>query len=92
MIAALFALVLQLLAHAGPAPAPYGHGATAAPAPVVVAPTAPRVPQYSQGPHAEGSAPATVPSCLAGEEWDGLRCVALQLPEETTGRQYDPAD
>jgi hypothetical protein len=38
-------------------------------------------------------APETVPACAAGEEWQGeFGCVAVQLPAETDGRQYDPAN
>jgi hypothetical protein len=89
VIAALIVLVLQLLAQQ-PAPA-----VQTPPAPAVVAPAAhnpsPMPPALSGG---DGPAERsdTVPACAAGEEWDGLRCVALQLPEETDGRQYDPAD
>jgi hypothetical protein len=37
--------------------------------------------------------PETVPACEAGEERQGdLGCVAVQLPDETTGRAYGPAD
>lgn len=95
MIPALFALLLQLLAHlTGPAAASPAHGGTVPPPPAVVAPGA--VPKTTPSPapaplRPEGRQPVppaaeTVPGCAAGEEWDGLRCVALQLPEETIGR------
>jgi len=85
----MLALLFALFAHLSPAPAP---------APLHVAPAAVTVPVKRSGPPAlpetrpEGAAPTVPPACDSGEEWDGLRCVALQLPEETTGRQYDPAD
>lgn len=97
MIAALFALILQL-AHQGPATASPAHGGTVPPPPAVVAPGPASGVSPSSGGHSAtilpggsgtqpGPAPETVPAaCAAGEESDGLRCVALQLPEETIGR------
>jgi hypothetical protein len=105
MFAALFAALFALLATVADPPAPV---VQPAPAPVVVVapasapggnrgPSAPspagrldggvsRLPQPTP-------APETVPACEAGEEWQGdLGCVAVQLPDETTGRAYGPAD
>lgn len=36
--------------------------------------------------------PAPAPECAPGEEHDGERCVAVQLPEERIGRQTDGPD
>lgn len=90
MIAAVLAAVFTLLASWMDQPAPAV--LAPAPAPVVSQPygDAPRAHDAPTG--QPGPAPATVPTCLAGEEWDGLHCVALQLPEETADRQYDPAN
>jgi hypothetical protein len=42
--------------------------------------------------HSTDHAQSVPPSCAAGEEREGdLGCVAVQLPAETDGRQYDPA-
>jgi hypothetical protein len=92
-MAALLAALFALLASWADQPAP-----VAPPVAVVVhVPAAPLV----GGQDAEvGEAPAavvtqeressghaeSVPPCAGGEEFDGLRCVALQLPEETVGR------
>jgi hypothetical protein len=97
-------MFVALLATVADQPAPV---VQPAPAPVVVVAPA-SAPGGNRGPSAPSPAgrldggvsrlpqptpaPETVPGCLAGEEWDGLRCVALQLPDETIGRQYDPAD
>jgi hypothetical protein len=95
MIAALLAAVLTLLASWMDQPAP---AVQTPPAPAVVAPTAtpgalpvrpPALPLLRQP---EEAPPTVDPACAVGEEWDGLRCVALQLPDEALGRQYDPAD
>ena len=89
MIAALLALLLALFAHLSPAPAPHGSDSAGIGLvhPTLASPAAPAA--ATVAPH---QVDVDEPTCLAGEEWDGLRCVALQLPEETTGRQYDPAD
>jgi hypothetical protein len=92
VIAALFALLLQLLAHlTGPAAASPAHGGTVPPPPAVVAP-ATRNPSPTPPALSEGDGPAERPdnvptTCAAGEEWQGeFGCVAVQLPEETIGR------
>lgn len=93
MFAAVFAALFGLLASWADQPAD-----VAAPVAVVVhVPAAPLV----GGQDAEvGEAPAaavaqeressghaeSVPPCAVGEEWDGLYCVAVQLPGETIGR------
>jgi len=88
VIAALLALLVWFAAHLTPATvvdvATVAHAGPAA--------SAAGRPQPSTPSPAAPSVDVDEPTCLAGEEWDGLRCVALQLPEETTGRQYDPAD
>jgi hypothetical protein len=101
VIAALIALVLQLLAH-HPAPTVQTPPASAivAPAPALGGNRGPSAP--SPAGRLDGGvsrlpqptpADDTVPTCAAGEEWQGeFGCVAVQLPEETIGRQYDPAD
>jgi hypothetical protein len=38
----------------------------------------------------QACAPAPGPDCPGAEDWDGTRCVAVQLPTETTGRRYEP--
>jgi hypothetical protein len=93
MIAALFALLLQLLASWMDQPAPDVQTPPAPPAVVVPAPAPVASQPYRDAPRTHdapsgrpGPTPETVPTCLAGEEWDGLHCVALQLPEETGDR------
>lgn len=85
MIAALISLLLAVGAHLSPAAAtvetPHELVGTPAPPPATVG-------GVLGGP----SLDVDEPTCLAGEEWDGLRCVALQRPEETSGRQIDCAD
>jgi hypothetical protein len=95
-ITALFALFAHLMPPAVLAPAAAEHAV--APAPVASAPTPSHGRASADGaragvPAQRPASPATVdPACLAGEEWDGLRCVALQRPEETNGRQIDCPD
>lgn len=105
MIAAFLHLLLQLVAgwlaaFGSPAP-PVEPVEPVQPAPVeapvgaatvegsadTAAPTG--VPPTVAPPVASQPGPAD-PGCAAGEEWDGIRCVAVQLPEETDGRQIDP--
>jgi hypothetical protein len=102
MLAALFAALFALLATVADQPAPVVQPAPALV--VVVAPApAPGVSPPAGGdsvplsPVVSGSKPTptpeTVPACEAGEERQGdLGCVAVQLPDETTGRAYGPAD
>jgi hypothetical protein len=99
VIAALFAALFALLATVADQPAPVVQPAPTVqtpPTPEIVAPTrsvAPAPAAWSAPAAPHPSAPETVPACAAGEEWQGeFGCVAVQLPAETDGRQYDPAN
>jgi hypothetical protein len=104
VIAFLLALVLGLFAdqggHAAPAaavrPPAIAHHAPPA-AGVVPQPTVPAHPEQPAAVGAPADHGVTVPppdtaapGCGAGEEWQGeeFGCVAVQLPDETTGRAY----
>jgi len=65
---------------AAPAPAPVVVAAPVAPAPAAIVAPAPVV--------LEQPAPVE-PTCGAGEDWDGDRCVATQLPEESAHRSAE---
>jgi hypothetical protein len=101
MLSAIIAALIALFATLADQPAP----AQTSPAPAVVAPVpAPGVSPSAGGdsapilPGVSGTQPGPAPQtvvdpadagCAPGEEWDGLRCVAVQLPGETIGRAID---
>jgi hypothetical protein len=96
ILAALFTLLATIADQ--PAPEPPAPVVVVVPAPALVggqdaevseAPAAAVAQQRESSDHAQ----SVPPSCAAGEEREGdLGCVAVQLPDETDGRQYDPAN
>lgn len=86
MIAAILALLLSFTIHLAPAPAHGGSRGPSAPSPAGrLDGSVSRLPQLAPAPDSVPQVDVDEPTCLAGEEWDGLRCVALQLPEEAAG-------